>query len=84
VVLRGWALDPDTAGAVDVAVHVDGRQVALIRADARRADVGRAHPDWGADHGFSTSVTAPRGSTVCTYGMDSARGENTTLGCRSV
>jgi len=84
VALRGWALDPDTAGAVDVAVHVDGRQVALIRADARRPDVGRAHLDWGAEHGFSTSVTAPRGSTVCTYGMDSTRGENTTLGCRSV
>ncbi|WP_157490041.1 hypothetical protein [Frigoribacterium sp. Leaf186] len=82
--LRGWALDPDTADSVDVAVYVDGRGAGVVRAGATRGDIARAYPGWGAAHGFSTTITAAPGSTVCTYGIDSSKGENTTLGCRVV
>jgi len=82
VVVRGWALDPDIAGAVAVHVYVDGRPAAVIRADGTRSDIGAAYPDWGSAHGWSTTIQAASGSTVCAYAIDSAGGENTTVGCR--
>jgi hypothetical protein len=84
VALRGWTLDPDTASSTTVAVYVNGRGVATVPADLARSDVARAYPGWGDPHGFSTTVRAAPGSTICTYGIDSAGGENTTLGCKAV
>ena len=84
VSVRGWTLDPDTSASTEVAVYVNGRGVATYRAADERGDVARAYPAWGRSHGFSATFTAPPGATVCTYGIDSAGGENTTLGCRTV
>ena len=81
----GWALDGDTAAAVPVHVYVDG-QGRVLTAGQRRADIGRAYPAWGADHGFRASIAAAPGAhTVCAYAINVGAGTgNTTLGCRTV
>ncbi|MCG7418493.1 hypothetical protein MHY30_13355 [Microbacterium sp. ACRRU] len=81
--VRGWALDPDTAGRIPVHIYVAGAGRA-ITADLARPDVAGAYPAYGERHGFSDVVDLPAGqSTVCAYAINTS-GENTTLGCRTV
>ena len=81
---QGWAVDPDTGAPIKVAVYVDSTGVGLVQADGSRPDVSKAFPGAGDQHGFrATGPIAPGPHTVCTYGIDSAAGENTTLGCQS-
>lgn len=83
VEVTGWAIDPDTAAAVDVHIYVDGVGAANIRADRARPDVGARWPGWGPGHGFSTTVRAPAGASVCAYGIDRvAPGSPAPLGCQ--
>jgi hypothetical protein len=85
VVVRGWALDPNSAAAIDVHVWVDGQPKVALLANQSRPDVGVAMPGYGANHGYQGTLTLPRGiHTVCTYGIDVGPGTNTTLGCRSI
>jgi len=80
----GWAVDPDAAGPVTVRIDVDGVATER-RAELTRADVGRAWPALGAQHGFSESVAAAPGShRVCVTAVDTAQRGTTSLGCRTV
>ena len=54
--VRGWALDPDTTGAVGVHVYVDGRPVAALTANNSRADIGAAFRAYSASHAFDATV----------------------------
>jgi subtilisin family serine protease len=84
VSVAGWAIDPDTAGSIQVHVYVDGSGYAL---DARssRPDVGAAYAGYGSAHGFGVTVPASGGShTVCAYGINVGAGSNSVLGCRVV
>jgi hypothetical protein len=83
VSVSGWALDPDTAASIEVHVYVAQRGAALRAADAR-SDIARIYPAWGAQHGFSGSITATPGSKVCAYAIDTTGMDNTLLGCRAV
>ena len=84
-IVEGWAIDPDTADPIDVHVYVNGALRAGARADRERADVGRAHPGYGATHGYSVAVAAGPGvNTVCVYGINVAAGSNSLVGCRAV
>lgn len=81
---RGWALDPDVAAPIGVHAYVDGRFAAAARADAARDDVARAHPGWGAGHGYAVRVPAAAGAQVCLYGLNAGAGTSSTLlGCRT-
>ncbi|MCD9623881.1 hypothetical protein [Rhabdothermincola salaria] len=83
--LQGWAIDPDTAGPIDVHVYVDGVGAGVATASKNRSDVGAAHPLYGPSHGFDVTVGASRGSrTVCVYLINRGRGDNVLLACRSV
>ena len=56
-----------------------------ISAGIARPDVAAAFPGLGADHGFSAQITVPNGTTqVCAYGINTGRGDNAYLGCRTV
>ena len=83
--LRGWMIDPDSAASGRVTLYLDGggRSVA---ANASRPDVARAHPGYGAAHGFDLTVTvAPGRHQVCAYGLNLAGpGGTSSLGCRAV
>lgn len=84
VQVSGWAIDPDTSGAVQVHVYVDGRGTALL-ADRDRPDVGAAYPAFGSRHGFSAAVPASPGRrSVCAYAINVGAGTNRLLSCREV
>lgn len=79
----GWAIDPNTRGPIIVHVYLDGQAVRAVRADARRPDVGAAHPGFGSRHGFSTRLrTTPGSHRVCVYGINVGGGNNRLIGCR--
>lgn len=84
--VRGWALDPDTTGAVGVHVYVNGRGVAALTANNHRADIGAAFRAYGPSHAFDTVIPASPGpKIVCTYAINRGSGSgNTLLGCRGV
>ncbi|MGY1987006.1 hypothetical protein ACI792_12330 [Blastococcus sp. SYSU DS0669] len=81
--VSGWALDPETAGPVDVHVYVDGQWAAALRADQHRDDIPAEFADLGRRHGFSGDVAvAPGEHEVCTYAINVRQGtENPQLGC---
>lgn len=82
--IGGWALDPDTTGAIAVHVYVDSTGKPLV-ADQARTDIPAAYRDYGTKHGFTTTVTAAAGThNVCAYGINSGPGGNVLLGCVSV
>lgn len=86
--VAGWAIDPDTAAAIDVHVYATGggRTVGwnLGAAADARPDVARVHPAYGCCHGFDERLTgAPGGSVrVCAYAIGVRGGGNALLGCR--
>lgn len=83
VTAQGWALDPDTAAPVPVHVYVDSTG-ADFTANGSRPDVAAAYPGYGADHGFSATMSASAGShQVCAYGID-VDGPPSLLGCMTV
>ncbi len=85
VLIRGWAIDPDTTAATMVTTQLDGR-VASVRADSLREDVGRSHPGYGNNHGFRLTLNAgPGRHTVCARALNAAgSGAAVSLGCKTV
>lgn len=76
VTLSGWALDPDTSGAVTLRVKVGDRVTRVLAGDA--------HSTRGA-HGFRATVPlAPRSQEVCVAANNIGEGANRTIGCREV
>jgi hypothetical protein len=88
VTMSGWALDPLDLPTTPVGLHVyvDGRWGGAYTAGTTRADVGRAFPGTGTQHGFKVSYdVAPGAHQVCIYVINSGYGvANPLLGCRSV
>jgi hypothetical protein len=81
--LRGWVVDPDSAGPTHVDVWANGVGVAHIRADVSRPDVGAAFPGYGAAHGFDM-VLPGVGGNVCVYAINVGAGaRNPLLSCRT-
>ena len=80
--LRGWSLDPDSAGATFLDVYADGVGVAHLTANGNRPDIAAAYPGYGSAHGFN-AVLPGVGGNVCVYAINLGVGQNTGLGCRS-
>lgn len=82
----GWVIDPDSTGATQAHVYVDGVGVAPLVADGARADIAAAFPSYGALHGYAAQLTiAPGHHTVCVYGINLASGDaNPQLGCHGI
>lgn len=84
VTVTGWALDPDTAASIAVHAYVDGAGTA-ITANKSRPDLATPYPTHGTAHGFSVTLKVPLDARqICLYGINSGRGDNSTLGCRSI
>lgn len=85
VLIRGWAIDPDTAAAIQVSVQLDSKAIP-VRADSLREDVGRTHPGYGSNHGYRVTLNAgPGRHTVCVRALNAAgTGATVLLGCRTV
>lgn len=83
VQVSGWALDPDSASPTRIDVYVNGVGGSIFTSTTR-ADVNASYPDWAGNHGFSSTIAAPAGATVCAYAIDAeGLAGNTSLGCRS-
>ena len=84
LVVRGWAIDPNTSTPIAVHIYVDGVLMTGTSADRERIDVGGAYPNYGAAHGFSATVAVTSGPhVVCAYGIDSDDDGNALVGCRA-
>lgn len=82
VVVRGWALDPDTTASIQVHAYIDGEGIATT-ASATRNDLKAAYPAYGTAHGYTVKVPAGAGEhTLCVYAINRGAGANTTLTCR--
>ena len=81
----GWAIDPDTANAIQVHAYVDGAGTALA-SNLDHGGVNDAHPGYGDGHGFSATIPASVGAhRVCLYAIEAVgNGSNTELACRRV
>ncbi len=86
VAVTGWAIDPESSGRIGAHITVDGTIVKKMWAEAPRADVGRAYPSAGPDHGYTATVTAPGGShRICVLGINVKNGGNANVGsCKTV
>jgi hypothetical protein len=85
LVVRGWALDPDTTGPSNVQVILDGTTVATVPANANRADIGKAYPAFGPNHGISAVVKADDGEhRLCLNAVNVGGGSNFSLGCQPI
>lgn len=83
-VASGWAIDPDTVAPIAVHLYIGSSGAAYV-ANRSRPDVAAAYPGYGDQHGFTESLSLPAGqSTVCAYAINTGRGGNVQLGCKSV
>lgn len=83
--VTGWAIDPDTASAIDVHVYVDGSFKAAATANASRPDVGAFFAGYGNNHGYNIQIggLTPGNHNVCTYAINSGAGTNKLIACKT-
>ena len=85
IVVTGWAVDPDTAGAVTVQVSVDGQSAGSGPASASTPKPAATWNAWGPNHGFAVTAAADGGEhRVCVTAVNVGTGSNTSLGCTIV
>lgn len=84
---KGWALDFDRAGAIDVRFVEDGTKVLATTPASAVAEVNlnAQYPGYGNNHGFSypwLSLSTVKGPhTVCAIGVSVGGGADKQLGC---
>jgi hypothetical protein len=84
VVVKGWALDPDTTAPIYVWVTVDGKGRHVL-ANRTRTDVAAVYPAYGAAHGFEQTIPAgPGAHRVCATASNVGVGAHTPFTCRDV
>ncbi|MCL2780894.1 MAG: fibronectin type III domain-containing protein [Actinomycetia bacterium] len=86
VQVRGWAVDPNSPKTGIVVRITVGNSVQTVTANVSRADVAKAHPAYGAKHGFSASISYPKTGSVkvCAIALNIGPGTNKSLGCKTV
>lgn len=81
LVVRGWALDPDTTEPITVTVTVDGAPVDVLADLDGPADAGTPR----SGHGYETVRLARSGTyEVCVVARNVGAGHDTPLGCEQV
>ncbi|MGZ4735358.1 MAG: CAP domain-containing protein [Acidimicrobiia bacterium] len=86
VMLRGWAVDRDASGPVEIHIYVDGWMVAAIPANVARPDIAAAFPSMSSNHAFASVIPIGGGThLICAYGINRATGTtNPQIGCRYI
>lgn len=80
--VQGWALDPQTAGPVEVQIRRNGALVATVQADRDRDDLGAAASHYGTAHGFDVDVIPEPGrNQVCVRIVGVGAGGDAGAGC---
>jgi hypothetical protein len=82
VTASGWAVDPDSASAVETHLWVDGKFALSTVASATRSDITAPWNGYGAAHGWTASLDLTAGThKICAYGINVGTGTNSQLGC---
>ncbi|MCB1257843.1 MAG: hypothetical protein KDB26_12100 [Microthrixaceae bacterium] len=84
--VAGWAIDPNTTASVNVTVAYLGKNVQVL-ANGSRPDVAKAHPGFGAAHGFDfTTPSLGKGpGQICVWIENVGPGSRgRLLGCQDV
>jgi hypothetical protein len=85
LLVRGWAIDPDTSSPIRVSIKVGGAAPVPATAGSSRPDVAAVYPAYGTRHGYLVVVKASDGEqTVCISAVNISAGANKALGCRIV
>jgi Fibronectin type III domain len=83
--LAGWAIDPDTLGAVAVHVSVDGVEKATLNANVAYTGTLARFPLYGGAHAYSGTITSDAGEhVVCVTAYNVGPGSNLALGCARI
>ncbi len=84
--VSGWALDTNSAEAVDIHVYVEDTFAGATRADRYRSDIAARFPWSGGTSGFGFTVElAPGPHRVCAYALGVGPGAPwSSLGCTTV
>jgi hypothetical protein len=83
--IRGWAIDPQTADAVQVQVRRNGELVATVPADQPRGDLGGLATHYGTAHGIDVEVPATAGrNRMCVRIVGVGAGGDLDIGCADV
>jgi hypothetical protein len=80
ITLRGWAVDPDTAGSVRIDTYVDGVGASSIQASATKPSLTDAFgAGYGPDHQFAQTLKGFKAGPhqVCVYAINTGAGSNT-------
>lgn len=81
VLVRGWAVDPDTTSPVAMTYTVDGKTVGTGSANVAKASLGTSFPGYGEKHQFQQTLTGvgPGTHTVCAVGKNVGGGSNASV-----
>ncbi len=83
--ITGWAIDPDSTGAVSLRVKSGDLLVRRANADLPSATAQSLYPAFGGNRGYSVDVVlAPGQQTICVAANNVGVGSNRTLGCFDV
>jgi hypothetical protein len=83
--VTGWALDPETAAPIEVAVAFHGTTTRHL-ADVDRPDIGAAYPGNGSAHGFDvrSPILGTGVKQVCVVALNVGIGDDRVLGCQDI
>lgn len=85
IAVAGWAVDPDTLGAVAVHVSVDGVDKATLTANAASSSSLPRFPLYGTGHGYTATVATDAGEhTVCVVLHNVGAGSDVRLACTRI
>ncbi|MDM7892745.1 hypothetical protein [Curtobacterium caseinilyticum] len=85
LVARGWAIDPDTTGTVQVHFYLDGKGLASIRADQTKSGLNSAKPGYGDQHAYRLDRTGISAGThkLCIIAINVGPGSSNASICKS-
>ncbi|MFJ4296680.1 hypothetical protein [Curtobacterium sp. NPDC089689] len=85
LLVRGWAIDPDTTGKVRMAFYLDGKGLASPWADQTKPGLGTAKPGYGDDHAYrleKSGISAGK-HTLCIIAINQGPKAVNASTCRS-
>ena len=85
--IRGWAFDKDQlTKALAIHVYLNDSYAGSLTANKSRADVNKAYPGCGNNHGFDGSISTNKTGSVkvTVYAINVGSGSNTCLGTKYV
>jgi hypothetical protein len=82
----GWAVDPDSAGAVSVALLLNGAVVSRVTTTQARTDIEGLNSAYTESRGFTATISpVPRGGReLCVRVQNIGHGATSTVDCRIV